>query len=184
MTEDTSKIIEQIQSEQDYFQKARLLHYLIKQKDVPLKTVSESIGLKPSYLCHILRLNKIPEIIVDGYYSKLISLSHLFVLSRLKSDKQMFELYEKVLAGSLTVLQTEQEVREILYSTNGGGERIRQREIESLIEDIASDVNSVVVKLTQTRVRARLMIEVKGGLKKTSEMLRPLLERLHKKESG
>ena len=74
--------------------------------------------------------------IVDGYYSKLISISHLFMISRLKTKEDMMKIYEKVLSQNLTVLQTEAEVRDILYQIKTTGlvlDKNELKNIESLI---------------------------------------------------
>ncbi len=130
MTEETERIILQIKNETDFFNKAKLLRFLTDEKDLSIKELSSKLGLKPSYICHILRLNRIPEMIVDGYYSQLISISHLFVLSRIKDKSVMISVYEKILSESLTVAKTEQLVREHLYDIKTEGKRLSKAEIE------------------------------------------------------
>jgi len=133
--------------------------------------------MQSSYVCHLLRLNRVPEIIIDGYYAKLVTLTHLFSLSRVKDTEKMTELYEKVLSENMTVLQTDYLVRETLHHVTTEGERITKDEIEEIIKNL-SVMEGLSVKVIQTRIKATLKIEIKGNLEKTSRALRQVLERL------
>ena len=115
MIEDITSLLNQIKIDKDIFQKSKLLDYIIKEKNLRITDLANKIGYKPSYICHLLRLKKVPDVIVDGYYSKSISSSHIYILSRLNDKKQMIELYEKILVENYTVKQTESAVREYLY---------------------------------------------------------------------
>lgn len=174
MTIDKS-LVANFQEEKDFFERARILKSLTREQRIPLKTVSRDLGLKPSYLCHILRLNKLPDLVIDGFYSGTVSISHLFVLSRLKSDEDMIEVYEKILTENLTVLRTDEAVRGKLYKVTHEGEYLTENEKREF-QEILSGKN-VTAKIIQTRVKAKLLFEVKGSLKKTSTALRHLMER-------
>jgi len=171
-------LITQIQSEQDYFTKAKLLQYIIYDKQLRIIDLSKRLKIKPSYICHLLRLNKLDPMIVDGYYSKLISISHLFMISRLKTKENMMVVYEKVLSQNLTVLQTEEEVREILYKIKTIGlciDKREQKKIESLLSDHSKNVKA---HLIQTRVKAKITIEMKGSLSETTENIRSFISKI------
>lgn len=162
MEQDVVEYIEQIKKESDYFGKTKLVNFLIHQKHLKVKDLAAALGLKPSYLCHIMRLNKLSEIIMDGYYSKLISMSHLFVLSLLKSNEDIMNIYERVLRDGLTVLQTEELVREKLHGVSTGGSYIDESKVESLKSKV-KDLFDAEVKVTQTRLKTKLLIEWKGS---------------------
>ena len=162
MEQDIVDYIEQIKRETDYFGKTKLINFLIRQKNIKVKDLAHLLGLKPSYLCHIMRLNKLSEIIMDGYYSKLISMSHLFVLSLLQTQTDIMDVYEKVLRDSLTVLQTEELVREKLHSILAGGEYIHIDKLNKVISKI-EETYRAHTKITQTRLKTKLLIEWKGS---------------------
>ena len=130
MNDEILALLKRIQQQEDPFSKAKLLYSLKKDKQIPLSVISAEIKIKPSYISHILRLLKLPPLIVDGFYSKLVTISHLFILSRLHDEKQMIALYEKILTENLTAFQTEQEVREILYDVKNEGGRLEKKEVE------------------------------------------------------
>ncbi|MCX7996762.1 MAG: hypothetical protein N2691_03305 [Patescibacteria group bacterium] len=173
--------LDRIRKSNDIFEKAKLIKYL-KDLDVKLSHIAKALGMKPSYVAHYLRLNKLPDIIVDGYYSKLVSSTHLFILSRLKNDAQMIKVYDTVLSESLTALQTEELVREELYQTKTEGERYLPEEAARLERFLERAIDEKLrLKVIQTRIRAKFIIEVKGSLARTTPLLRKLQKLLSDK---
>jgi len=178
ITDKTSQLIAQAKEEKDFINKAKLLFLLNKNEKFTIKRLSELLQIKPSYICHIIRLNRLPEIIIDGYYDKSISLSHLFIISRLKEEKEIIDIYENILTNSLTVLQTEELVREKLHQTKTTGSYLTGNEKDNLIGKITANQESVKVKIIQTRIKSKLIIEIKGDLEKTSQELKKLLKKI------
>lgn len=169
--------IEKIKREKDPFKKAQLIKFVIKNDGVKMKDVARHIDKTSSYICHLLRLLRLPTIVIDGYYSRTVSLSHLFIISRLKEQKEVIDAYEKVLIHNYTIQQLEEYVREKLYNIRSVGERIDDRtlqRIESLFKSIDSDI---MVSIVQTRIRASLIVRLKGTMKKTSVVLRAIATR-------
>ena len=162
MEQEVIEYIKQIKREADYFGKTKLINFLIHQKNIKVKDLAAALGLKPSYLCHIMRLNKLSEIVMDGYYSKLISMSHLFVISLLQTQTDIMDVYELVLRDSLTVLQAEELVRGKLHGVTSEGEYIQEIKIEKLKSKL-KEVFNADVKVTQTRTKTKLLIEWKGS---------------------
>lgn len=178
MADELTTTIEQIKSEDDFFHKARLLEHIIHKKDTPLKTVSEKLGMKPAYICHIMRLNKLPEITVDGYYSKLVSISHLFIIARLKTQEQMMKVYEEVLTDSLTASQTEERVRELLYDIKAAGTHISKDDLQIIALDAMKKYPRTAIKIIQSRVKSSILIDIKGNLESTSSTIRNIMKQL------
>lgn len=178
MKEDVLKILDQVRDESDFFNKSRLLNYLSRQKDVPLKDMSEYVGIKPSYLCHIMRLERIPEIVLDGYYSELVSITHLFILARIKDKDQIVKAYEEVLAKSLTSVQTEALVRRYLYSVSSEGEYLTPSELEQMTEQFHSSHPGMKVKVLQTRIHSKITVTIPGNLESTTPRIKELMRAL------
>jgi hypothetical protein len=176
--EDVAPFIDQIKAEKDIFSKAKLLDHLIYKKDKKIKDIAKLLNMQPSYVCHILRLVRIPEMIVDGYYSDLISSSHLFVISRLKDKELMTQVYEKILNDNLTVIQTEEIVRDILHGIKTEGEHIDKDTKESFIKKIISDRTDLKLRIIQTRIKATVILEIKGNLTKTTKVLKKFIEKM------
>ena len=66
------KLVEQIKNETDIFNKAKLIEFIIKQKKERIVDLAKKLSMKPSYICHILRLNRLPDLVIDGYYARNI----------------------------------------------------------------------------------------------------------------
>lgn len=178
MIQDITSLLTQIKQDKDIFQKSRLIEYIINEKKLRIVDLAKKIGFKSSYICHLLRLKKIPEAIIDGYYSKSISSSHIYILSRLNDKKQMIELYEKILGENYTVKQTENAVRDYLYQVKSIGKYINKETVEKLKEKIMEKHPEVGVKIIQTRIKGKIVLEVKGDLKKSSEIIKLILKKL------
>jgi len=178
MIQDITSLLNQIKLNKDIFQKSRLLEYVIREKNLRIIDLANKIGYKSSYICHLLRLKKIPEAVVDGYYSKSISSSHIFILSRLNDKKQMIELYEKILGENFTVKQTENEVRNYLYQVKSIGKYIRKEDVEKLTKKIKEKYPEINIEIIQTRIKGKIIFEVKGDLEKSSKNIKQVIEKL------
>lgn len=164
----------QIKTEKDAFKKARLIRDLVKKDDIKIRDLAKACAVSSSYICHLLRLLRLPEIVVDGYYSANLSLSHLFIISRLKDEQAIVQAYEKILAQNLSVLQLEEYVREKLYSISGKGVRVDEATKQTLSAKYKKIDKNLKIKITQTRIRASVVLQYKGSLKQTSEVLEKL----------
>ncbi len=178
MDAETVRLLEQVRKEEDYFNKAVVLHRLKTEKKVRVKDLAEKLNYKPAYICHILRLIKLPEIVRDGYYSKTISLSHLFIIARLGTHDQMLLAYEKILSNNLTALQAEALIREMLYHVDTGGKYLEKNAAADIYKSLSDLEIEYSVKIVQTRVRGRLVVELKGGLEKTTPALLSILQKM------
>ena len=178
MTASIEEIILQINSSDDFIHKAKLILHLRREKGLMVKEIAEKLAFKSAYICHILRLNKLPENIIDGYYSKTILISHLFILSRLKNFETIVQAYEEVLKNNLTAGQTEELVRELVYGVKNKGNYINKEKINKLTVEIVGDKKNVSIKVGQSRIKSKITIEIKGNLSQTSLTLNKILEKL------
>ncbi len=169
------ELLVKIQKEKDIFEKSKLILEVVRKEGVKISELSKKINLKPSYICHFIRLRKLPEIVVDGYYTKLISISHLFVIARLNDAAQMTKVYEQVLSEDLSVARTDDLVREMLHQIKNKGKYIPQDEIDEFKVGMGEKAQ---VKLIQTRIKGKLLIEFKGNLETTSQELRNLMRKI------
>ena len=175
---EVDQLVEAIKKETDIMQKVRFVTQLVKTKDVKVKDIAEKINVQSSYICHLLRLNRLPEVIIDGFYSNNISLSHLFIISRIKDPAKMVNIYEKVLADSLTVKKTEELVRDILYGVKTEGNYLSPEEKKIYIEKLAAARKNLNVHIIQTRIKSKIILEIKGNLENTGKEVRSLLKSL------
>lgn len=178
MSEEIDVYIEKIKNEDDFFSKAKLIKFLIDKKGLRIIDVAKKMGLNPSYICHILRLNRIPEIIIDGYYAKLVTLSHLFVISRIKDQDRMIKIYEQILTDNLTVFQTEVIARDIIHNVKDSGNYLTKENREELIKKIEKKITDSKTKINQSRIKGVIRIEIKGSLNFTSKKIEEIIDKI------
>ena len=178
MTQEIDNLITNIKKETDIFAKAKLIDNLLKEKNFKIIDLAKELSITSSYICHLLRLNKLPEIIVDSYYSKSINISHLFILSRINNQEKMIGAFEEILKKSLTVSQTEELIREYLYGIKTKGSHLRLKAKEEMIKKFLEKYPDAKIKIVQTRVKGKIIIEIKGDLSKTSKAISNITNQL------
>lgn len=174
---DLNALAEEFASLKDPFKKADFL-IEIEKKGIATKNFAKVLGVNKSYLSHFKRLRKLPDLIIDGFYAGSITLSHLFVISRLSDRNQMIFLYEKVLRENLSVKDTENEVRRILYSIeDGNGKYFPDKKKKDIINLIKEKLEKELdVKIIQTRVKLKIIMEAKGNLRATNKFLEKFIK--------
>lgn len=177
MKPDEMEIIEKIRKEKDIFKKAKAIQFLTHEKEIPLVKISELLHEQSSHLSNILRLLTLPDLVRDSYYSKILSLTHLLILSRL-SGEAVIVAYEEILSNNLTVQQTEKIVREKLYDVRTQGDKISLSTQEKLIEELKEIDPSINVSIIQTQIQGKLTLTLKGNRKMTKEFFERLQEKL------
>ena len=176
MTSNIDLLLQKFITEDNFIEKAHILKELKDNYGLRIIDLSQKTGVKPAYICHILRLNQLPEMVIDGFYSSMISISHLFVLSRINDMDKSQKLYEEVLQHNYTVIQLENRVREVLYEINHKGNYLSNtKEYE---EKIAKRYSNSKIKITQTRIKSKLNIEIIGNLSDSGKTLKEILKKL------
>ncbi len=171
-------VIEKIKKETDVFTKAKLIRFLLTEKNFRVIDLAKKLSITSSYLCHLNRLNNLPEIIVDGFYSKLVDVSHLFLISRVKDEKKLMEIYEKILSENLTIRQTEELIRAVIYQIHDKGAFFTDVEKADLISRSERKFPGLKVELKQTRIKTNLNLEIKGNLENSSKLAKEVLAKL------
>ncbi|OGK37596.1 hypothetical protein A3F03_00035 [Candidatus Roizmanbacteria bacterium RIFCSPHIGHO2_12_FULL_41_11] len=185
MSESSSVLIEKFKQEKDAFQKAKIIRDLRFQNKLTLDQLSKELQLQPSHISHYLRLLRLPHLVVDGYYGRLVSVTHLMILSRLKTKAAIIQAYETVLARGYSSLQTEELVREMLFGiSTDGSPRLSRQEIRDFQRTFHELYPGITVKIIQTRVRGKLVCEIKAGTTISSKILRGMIDKLLADDSG
>lgn len=168
---DLESYINAIQKEPDILKKAQLLKTILTTQYYTSSEVAKTLKVTPSYISNLLRLITLPEIVIDGYYAKSISATHLIILSRIKDQSLLISIFEKVLAQSLTTVQTEQLVSQSLRGVDLSGVRADKKTREKITHFFTKIDRRIEVDITQTRRRARVTLSVKGPYATTSQVL-------------
>ncbi|MFA9288396.1 MAG: ParB/RepB/Spo0J family partition protein [Weeksellaceae bacterium] len=173
------ELFSSLQSEKDIFQKSRIIRHLRLQYEVPAREIAEKLSVHPSYVSHYLRLLTLPEIVIDGFYAKQVSASHLFILARLQNKEEVMEAYKEILEKGYTSAQTEELIREKKYALVGeDADYFADIEIKQLVTELKKFIPDLDVKITQTRIQGSIHLSIKGKRAKTTHVLRTLLQRL------
>ncbi len=175
MSDDVRAMLSRIKSETDIFSQAKLIAFLHREKQLPIKEIAAGLNYTSAYVCHLIRLNRVPEMVRDGYYSKIMKKSHLLILSRLKTGAQMIALYEKIVSQNFTVTQTEMAVREQLYGLKTVGSYLPREVIEQMRQQIRRVDPRLDLSIKQSRIHSKLTVEIKGTLESTTPLLKRLI---------
>lgn len=172
--------INKIKEEKNIILKSKYINFLHFDKQVRTKDLAEYLKLKPSYISNLYRLRKLPDYIIDGYYSKTIPKSVLFTLSRLNTENQMLRAYEEILTKGLTPNQVEELVREIKYGSVISSIYLDKEYKERIKDEIEKKIRGLTVDIIQSRIRGKILIKVKGGTNKTTYTMKNILDTLAK----
>jgi hypothetical protein len=115
----TRQKINAIKLHTDPLTQAQLVVELIREHPIRNTDLAKELEIKPSYLSHLVRVMKLPEMVMDGYWNKQITFTHLILISRLRKPEEIIGLYEEILQKSLNVSATERP-------GSGGGEEATQ----------------------------------------------------------
>ncbi len=171
-----------IKSHPDPLSQAQLIVELKAATQIQNKHIAEALGMKPSNISHLIRVTGLPEIVLDGYMSKQVSFTHLILISRLKKYDEIVGLYEEILQKGYSALQTERRIREILYLVDTMGSYINRDKIKQYESRISGSLGErVKTSIIQTRIKAKITIEMTGDLVKTSDFVDAFVTRFRSK---
>lgn len=173
----TQELFDKLNQEQDVLQKALIVKQLRFDREVSVKRIASAIHKHPSYVSHLLRLTKIPQIVVDGYYAEQLSPTHLMILSRLQTEAEIIDAYEQILKANLTASQTELLVRKFKYDVEDEGKSIDTAHLEELEKELRDLLNAKVT-LIQSRVRTKIVLEKRGNTDMTTSFIEEVVEKL------
>lgn len=165
-----------IRLEQNPLLKARLIKKYHDDNNVPYTVIARDLDVSPTYISNFLRLLRLPELVFDGFYSGLVSLTHLFILARLKQTDQMMSLYEAILGRNMSALEVEEAVRAILHQTSSKGHEVDDNVIKKIEEKYKTFSEKTKVKVIQTRIKTKVVIELRGNREETSAFLEKIIE--------
>lgn len=158
--------------EKDPLIKAGILKKLHLEYEIQTKELAKFLKVSEPYISSMMRLLKLPELVIDGYHSKIIKLTHLLVLSRLDDPEEAKKAYEQVLIKNLSTAQTDDLVRSYKYSIGSEvGGRVSDEMIDKINQAVRKIDQKAVVRIIQTRIKAKIIIEKSGDMKSTSQLI-------------
>ncbi len=171
-------IVENVQREDlNPVERAQAFQRLIEEFGLPLLEISKRIGKSESYVSNTIRLLALPDAIKDGLISGAISEGHARAIAGLGDIKLMVDAYKTILSESASVRRAEDLARRLKAANDKKPsmrvERIHSDELDAMAKDLAQSVNGLV-KITQSKVEARLVFVIRGNLETTSQILKKI----------
>jgi hypothetical protein len=169
-------IFERLPQEKDLIEQARLISYLYKEQFYTIKELALHLKKHPSFVSHLMRIITLPELILDGYYSKTVSIAHLMSISRLRNETQMISAYKQILSQNLSSLETELLIRELKFGVSTGGKRLSKTDIDELKKRWEIIYKDAEIQIHQSQVKGKVVIEIIGNPEKTTEFIRQIID--------
>ncbi len=179
-------IVENVQREDlNPIERAQAFQRLIEEFGLPVGEIAKRMGKSESYVSNTMRLMALPDAIKDGLISGAISEGHARAIAGLGEIKLMVDAYKTILSESASVRRAEDLARRLKAQYNKEPahkvERIHSDELDEIAKDLAQSVNGLV-KITQSKVEARLVFVIRGSLEQTSKTLKLIHLRLGDKK--
>lgn len=175
-------IVENVQREDlNPIERAQAFQRLIEEFGLPVGEIAKRVGKSESYVSNTMRLMALPDAIKDGLISGAISEGHARAIAGLGEVKLMVEAYKTILSESASVRRAEDLARRLKAEHDQAPrhkvERIHSDELDKMAKDLAQTVGGLV-KITQSKVEARLVFVIRGNLETTSKILKTIHEKM------
>jgi len=181
-------LVENVQREDlNPIERAQAFQRLIEEFGLQVSEIAKRVGKSESYVSNTMRLMALPDAIKDGLISAAITEGHARAIAGLGDVKLMVEAYKTILSESASVRRAEDLARRLKAQVGKKSihrvERIHSDELDAMAKDLAQAVNGLV-KITQSKVEARLVFVIRGNLETTSKILKTIHEHLGGKKSS
>ena len=175
-------LVENVQREDlNPIERAQAFQRLIEEFGLPLSEIARRIGKSESYVSNTMRLLALPDAIKDGLISGAITEGHARAIAGLADVKLIVDAYKTILAESASVRRAEDLARRLKaqYAKKPlhRVERIHSEELDNIAKDLAEAVSGLV-KITKSKVEARLVFVIRGNLETTSKILKNIHQKL------
>ncbi len=172
-------------------ERAQAYYRLMNEFGLTNQEVAQKVGKSPSYISNTLRLLQLPDALKDGLLSNATSEGHVRALSALGDSRLMVEAYKVVLRNNLSVRGTEELVRNYRFESEKKKkvnpfekqptESISHLTVSPRLDKMQKGLSRVLmsrVKITQSRVQAKIVIMINGTMSETNPILDKMYEAL------
>jgi ParB family chromosome partitioning protein len=173
-------IVENVQREDlNPIERGQAFIRLMEEFGLSNKEIAKRISKSPAYVSNSVKLIKLPDALKDGLLGGLITEGHARALAAVKDHQLMVEAYKIILKESGSVRRAEDLARRMKKKSGqatvkASDSRIVSEEIDRMEEEISQALGGegkVKVKLSRSRAETKLVIALKGTLKKTEKRL-------------
>ncbi len=178
-------IVENVQREDlNPIERALAYKRLIEEFGLGTNEVAKRVGKSAPTVSNTIRLLSLPDAIKDALVAGVITEGHVRPLISLGDAKLMLELFKKILRESSNVRQTEAYARQIKSEVQKKEPRARVDKMYVAEQDeLANNVKKMLeqkygtdgaeykVKIDQTRILGRILLEIKADETKTMPVI-------------
>lgn len=180
------ELIQKIKQEKDAVAKARIIHDVVATGSVTKAEIARLLGVTSAYISSMLRLPRLSETVIDGYYSGLITMSHLFVIGRLLDHSEQVDLYEEIVKHQWPTTEADEYIRKKKYGIESYPHVVDAEDVRQLKKFFASIDPNFKVHVHQSRIRFFIKAELSGDRMKSYNAVKKLMKKLplsdHKEE--
>lgn len=177
-------IVENVQRE-DLNPIERSLAYkrLIDEFGISVTEVAKRVGKSVPYISNSLRLLTLPDAIKDALSAGVITEGHVRPLISIGDHKLMLAAFKKILIEGISVRGAEEVAREVKAKIQEK-EPHKKRDIiyiedqEKMAKDLKDKKQYHRVRFIQTSKIGRILIEIKGDLPHTTNVLKEIYDKL------
>lgn len=176
-------IIENVQRiDLNPLERAQAFKRLIDEFGLSTGEIAVKIGKSAPYVSNTLRLLTVPDVLKDALASGATTEGHVRALASLEDPHLIVEGYKEVLSKNLSVRGAEELARRLKARENiqrvkpSPAHRLQNEELDRYQEELSdvlteSDVK-VRVKISQSRVEAKMHLVAKGKAEDTSMVIK------------
>lgn len=182
-------IVENVQREDlNPVERAQAYKRLIDEFGISVTEVAKRVGKSLPYISNTIRLLTLPDAIKDALAAGVITEGHVRPLISIGDPKLMLQAFKRILVEGISVRGAEEVARQ-LKSVEQQKEPHKKRdkiylpELDEMAVKLASARGYDAVRIDQSRVRARITLEIKGDETETKPKIEELFKRLVGEES-
>jgi len=183
-------IVENVQrSDLNPIDRAKAFQRLMYEFNLNPADISKRIGKSPAYVSNSIRLLSLPDALMDGLLSGLITEGHARALAAIEDVQLMIEAYKIILKENGSVRRAEELARRFRAKAGFPQRKavraplIVNSEIDAyqrlLLEKFGGQEQNDV-KISRSRAETKIAIVFKGNLEKTQERFQKLVEAVEK----
>lgn len=179
-------IVENVQREDlNPIERALAYRRLMDEFGMGTNEVAKRVGKSAPAVSNTIRLLSLPDAIKDALVAGVITEGHVRPLISLGDPKLMLELFKKVLHENSTVRQTEEMARQVKGEVEKKEPRTRvDRLWAPELDEMAKKIKEIYAidkaEIFQSRIKAKIVIEIKGDPSATTQKVNTLVNALIK----
>lgn len=175
-------IVENVQREDlNPIERALAYKRLIDEFGIGTNEVAKRVGKSAPTVSNTIRLLSLPDAIKDALVAGVITEGHVRPLISLGDQKLMLDLFKKILRENATVRQTEDMARRVKGEVQKKEPQKRADllwipEQDEMVKQLEGKYGFDMVKIDQSRSRARMILVIQGEEADTTAKIRKIHE--------